>query len=873
MALLNDILKWTESLPLWQRDACRRLLQKEEGLDEIDYSELYGLLRSENGIQVDDAPKAEPLATEHLPGDLPSDEKVTLVALRELENVNQISSDHSLTFSETGMTVIYGGNGSGKSGYARVMKRACRARDQSEPVHPDANDPTAAAKIPSAKFDIKVADSPEEIIWSRDRTAPDRLSTISVFDSKCARSYVTSEENVAYLPYGLDIVENLAHDVLPKLSDKLKTEIEALDVNRTPFDHLVGETEVGKAIRNLSPRSNVDALTSLGTLTEDDTRRLVETEAALKEANPLVKANEFRLSARRLKAYADTLLRPLIWVRDEAVEKLRKIDDEKNAAEAAEKEAADLLRAGEQLLPGTGDQAWKLLFEAAKRYAIEAAYTGEEFPESADGKACPLCQERLPKAGVQRLQRFDQYIKDDVSKTADAARKTVKIAKDKIERADLDITADEALQDEIKDLDESVLQAIAEFQASIYSRRELMLNCLKASEWGDIPALESSPRDRVRQLAAGQFKSYRRLAKAAEEEKRKKLQKEFDELSARQSLSKSLNAVIDLVERMKRIAVLEKCRSALKTRSISDKSKELASKAVTEELRKALEQEFTALGIGHIQVKLKERIDKGKMLHQLILDLAVIKNIDEILSEGEQRAIALGSFFAELTVANNKCGIVFDDPVSSLDHKRRKLVAKRLIQEATNRQVVVFTHDVVFLEQLRTECLSVAKEPAIISLDRVGMKAGIVTPGLPWIHKSFGDRIDTLEKAQKRFEKLPWPAEPSEELAGEITRQYSFLRATIERVVQDQFLNGTVQRFRDYIDVRKLADVVGLQQAEVDELFRLNKRCHDVIEAHDPASAKDEPPPTPDELKQDIADVRALVDRVKARRNATKKAP
>lgn len=873
MTLLNDILKWTESLPLWQRDACRRLLQKEEGLEEVDYSELYALLRSENGIQVDDAPKVEPLAAEHLPGELCSDEKVTLVALRELENVNQIPIDHSLTFSETGMTVIYGGNGSGKSGYARVMKRACRARDQSEPVHPDANDPTAVTKIPRAKFDVKVAGGPEEIMWSRDATAPDRLSTISVFDSKCARSYITSEKNVAYLPYGLDIVENLAHQVLPKLSENLKTEIEAIDVNRTPFDHLLGETEVGKAIHDLSPQSDVDALTSLGTLTEDDTKRVSEIETALKEANPLVKANEYRLSAMRLKTYADTLSRPLIWVRDEAVEKLRKIDEEKNTAAAAEKKAADVLRAGEQLLPGTGDQAWKRLFEAAKRYAIEAAYPGAEFPKSAEGKVCPLCQEQLSKAGVQRLQRFDEYIKNDVAKTADAARQRVKIAKDEIEGADLNIIADEALQDEIKDLDEAVLQSITDFQASIDSRRELMLNCLKTSEWNDLPALANSPRDRIRQLAADQFKAYRRLAKAADEEKRKKLQKEFDELSARKNLSKSLKAVIDLIGRMKRKAVLENCRSGLKTRSISDKSKEFASAAVTEELRKALEQEFIALGVDHIKAKLKERIDRGKMLHQLILDLPVTKNIDEILSEGEQRAIALGSFFAELSLSNHKCGIVFDDPVSSLDHKRRKLVAKRLVQEATRRQVIVFTHDVVFLEQLRTECLPVANEPAIISLDRVGMRAGIVTPGLPWVHKSFGERIDTLEKAQKRFEKLPWPAELSEELAGEITRQYSFLRATIERVVQDQFLNGTVQRFRDYIDVKRLTEVVGLQQSEVDELFRLNKRCHDVIEAHDPASAKDEPPPTPDELKQDIADVRALVETVKERRKAAKKAP
>ena len=77
--------------------------------------------------------------------------------------------------------------------------------------------------------------------------------------------------------------------------------------------------------------------------------------------------------------------------------------------------------------------------------------------------------------------------------------------------------------------------------------------------------------------------------------------------------------------------------------------------------------------------------------------------LDAVLSEGEQRAIALGSFLAELSLAGHTAAIVFDDPVSSLDHHRRQNVAKRLVQEAKARQVIVFTHDTSFLGQLRDE--------------------------------------------------------------------------------------------------------------------------------------------------------------------------
>ena len=871
MALLSDILKWTESLPLWQRDACRRLHQKEAGLEETDYSELYTLLKKANGIETDDAVVAVPLAHEHLPAELVPGEKITLVSLRELTNVNQIPSDQTLTFSENGMTVIYGGNGSGKSGYARVMKKACRARDQSEPIHPNANDPTVATKEPTAKFDVKVAGTPEEIKWSRDATPSDHLSTISVFDSKCARSYITAEKNVAYLPYGLDIVENLANQVLPKLSEKLEAEIDCIDDSKLPFDHFLGETEVGKVIEDLSVKSEADAITSLGTLTEDDTKRIAELTTTLKEANPLAKAQESRLSAIRLKTYAEKLTTPLLWVSAEAVEKLQKINQEKNVAEAAEKMAADALRAGEELLPGTGDQAWKLLFEAARCYSTEAAYPGEEFPPSTDGKVCPLCQEGLTETGVQRFKRFDEYIKNDVAKTADAARKQLETARGKIEAADLEITAEEALGDELNALNASLNKSIEGFQLCIKSRRESMLKCLETSEWDEIPALIESPRILVRHLAAQQLKVYRTLVRAADEDTRKKLEKELSELTARQSLSKSLKAVIELIKRMKKKAALERCRSSLKTRPISDKSKEFATVAITDELRKTLDQELKALGIGHIKTKLKERSDRGKVFHQLLLDIPTTKKIDEILSEGEQRAIALGSFFAELALANHSCGIVFDDPVSSLDHWRRRNVAHRLVEEAKIRQVVVFTHDTSFLGQLHDEIEIAGIQKVFHFLECRGNFPGYVNEGLPWDHQGYKARINAHEQAQSKLAKA-WPPYPGERDISEMRHQYDKMRATLERIIQDVVFNGVVKRYRDWIIVDLLKDVVGFNRIEYDAIDKLHKRCCDVVTAHDPSSAKAAAVPTPADLGNDIIALKGIVETIKKRRMAAKTA-
>lgn len=871
MGLLIDILNWSETLPNWQRDAVRRLLQNQNGLSDADHWELYALLKKENGIEVDCDLAVCPLESKHLPVETIAGENVVLLALQELENVNRLPSSHALTFAQTGMTVIYGGNGSGKSGYARVMKHACRARDQTEPIHPNAHDPSATAKLPKAKFILNIAGVSEEVIWVRDSKSPDRLSKISVFDSRCARSYVTAEKDVAYLPYGLDIVENLADQVLPKLTETLDAEINAINVDKLPLEHLLGDTEVGKVINSLSAISDVAAITALGTVSEADTNRANDLERALNEADPLSKAEEFRLSASRLKTYGRKLAAPLVWVSPEAVAKLQKLADEKIAAEVAETKAADALRAGEELLPGTGGQAWKLLFEAARRYSTEVAYPDEEFPPSGDGKVCPLCQEDLKASGTERIQRFEAYIKNDVAKKANEARMKVDTAKDKIERADLQVEPEEALRDELNALDASITSVIDAYQTSLDKRRTAMLPCLETSKWKDIPVLVLCPRTKVRQIAAQQLKGCRALVRAADEKKRQLLAAEHKELIARQSLAKCLKAVLGLVQRMKNKAALEKCRPSLRTRPISDKSKEFASIAVTAELKKSLDREFQALGIGHIRTKLKNRPVRGKILHQLVLDLPTTAKIDEILSEGEQRGIALAAFLAELSLGNHSCGVVFDDPVSSLDHWRRRDVARRLVVESRTRQVIIFTHDTAFLGQLCDEIETEGMPNAMMFLEWQGGSPGCVNDGLPWDHQGYKARINALEQAHRQLARV-WPPYPGESESNQMRTQYDRLRATLERVIQDVVFNGVVKRYRDWIRVDSLAEVVGFDSTEYEAIQKLHNRSCDVVSAHDPASAKAAPVPTATDLGNDIEALKAIVEAIKNRRALAKSA-
>lgn len=93
--------------------------------------------------------------------------------------------------------------------------------------------------------------------------------------------------------------------------------------------------------------------------------------------------------------------------------------------------------------------------------------------------------------------------------------------------------------------------------------------------------------------------------------------------------------------------------------------------------------------------------ERGALYHKLVLTRAPGIELPKIVSEGEARCLSIAAFFAELSTADDLSTILFDDPVSSLDHKWRRNVASRLVEEAKRRQVVVFTHDVVFLLALQ----------------------------------------------------------------------------------------------------------------------------------------------------------------------------
>ena len=254
------------------------------------------------------------------------------------------------------------------------------------------------------------------------------------------------------------------------------------------------------------------------------------------------------------------------------------------------------------------------------------------------------------------------------------------------------------------------------------------------------------------------------------------------------------------------------------------------------------------MGVSNLRVTLQSRTDRGKALHKLKLELPQSRSPGEILSEGEQRAIAIGSFLAEVGLSGGKGGIVFDDPVSSLDHLRRNRVASRLAVEAAKRQVIVFTHDIYFLCLLAEEAKSAGVAITTQSLVRRAEGYGIADSELPFEGKNTSARLGALRNQHQMIAKLHKNGEEQEHKRQTI-EAYVRLRMTWERAVEEVLFRQVVLRFRKGVETQRLAEVL-VEDGDYAQVSAGMAKCSNY--PHDKAMEGGVAVPDPDELLADI---------------------
>jgi len=886
MPILEKLLEWSKTLPLWQQDAIRRIFQGD--LSNADKSEVMQLLKAQYKLVSDCKVTPRPLTDIIAPIE-DDTSRFSLAKLHSIKDVNKIHDGESIGFCTHGLTIIYGDNASGKSGYGRIFNRACRSRHPGKKIlgnlFGEQYDPDSCAQ---ATFDIqKEGCEVESITWSDSDIPNDTLARIAVFDKQCVRVHVSEEQKVDFVPYGADVFEDLSA-LLGLLKQSLKAEVSALPVLPGSLLNIPADTAAGKFIAALSARTKEPQIDTVCTLTEQEKNayiRLGHIKAERDAHSPSKIAEKENRIADRYKWLVGTVINIFNAVSDAKCSELKQLRkayiDAKEAAKHASKEGFT-----KEPLPGIGSDTWRAMFEAARDYAEQEAYQGKKFTETFESR-CVLCQQPLiskeSREASDRMKRFEVYVQGKLSSLAKQAQTKVIQARDTLNGLNVEplkgLTEFEA---ELKNVGFKLFETLASVLSSARQRRTALVSGLvegkwkKLASWPDVNSFIKS----LKELEA----KHRRQAEAAlkqeptEEQKAQMLQ--YRELHYRTLAGQARGDIIRFVKGLNDKVKLEACIRDCDTTPVSRMKSKVMKEAVTDQLCMALGIELKALGVSSIKPFYRGSSPKGAYMHQIGLEgmKAPDVKLDGVLSEGEGLVVAIASFLAELSLAPQFCVIVFDDPVCSLDHYWRANVAERLAKLSLERQVVIFTHDLAFVfeltDYLTKECkFSDGKKlDDFVKLFAIGSSescAGLILPegSGPMEMLSTEKRIGKLIKLceQARVIKNKESAETYREF---IKSAYTLYRRTVERAIEGVLFGDVVVRFRESVHVQRLPDVAReLKLEDCKFFFDAWDKASSLLSGHDTPMTARGAVPTPDQFQEDINKLKERCDEIKQKRD------
>lgn len=841
----RDLVDWGHTLPVWQNELLRRIT-KSGSLTDPGIAELAEAAIRESEQQ--QLPYAR-LSAADFPSTVRVDDGVTLLSVGSLKNVNALRSDQTVTFGHQ-LTVVYGLNASGKSGYARVLKKVFRARVVDEILPNLRDDPSTIAGKASGILSFQTVDGDVQTVpWTDGDVLPANCARFAVLDAQCSRTYIANNE-LTVAPEGLELPALAAKEV-DRVQQYLRKHAGQHRPDKSMLEGFATETPSGRFVKSLSPTttsSEIEHHTQFGEIEAKRFDSLLSEIASLKQDSAAEARKRIAVERRNLLALRDYVSGIEQAISGAAVAQLVQAADEVRRAESV----AQAIRAiGDSVTrdDALGTELWRTFTRAAIAYV--ASVTGHQNEMTIDGR-CALCWQELDHGAEQRLQRFTAFLTSDAEVNLANAKQTLGELRARIAAVPATPSVSHAII--ANNVDSDIAVALTETISSAHARATALLAAHVMEERVGVPPYDSSLlREVDERLKALDERQSSIASDVGIASRLAALEAERTELDTRRLLSEARSAVIAFVRGLREAQRYELAARSISTRPISKKAVELGAKyqttAFVERVRSELKDElrFARHTPLFAPTTVKARIHMRPIVSQDLKDISA----DRVFSEGERTAIALASFLAEVSITGDAAGLIFDDPISSLDSNIRSHVARRLVKESNRRQVIVLTHDLSFFADLRRAAKDQGVDCQSRTLTADEWSVGMVESDMPFGARSVSDRIKVLIAMIAEVEAKGAAGEniAARDLAVHF---YSRLRSTWERFVETEMLGGVVERLE-----KEVRPSLFYQIVVTDEIKHLVQegytRCSDVIDAHDhPARAGYQMPATHD-MRQDLA--------------------
>lgn len=856
----SEILKWVSTLKYWQQATFAKILTGEPFKEETYDSLLIYLLED---AKLKEPAQERPKLDFHHEAALTSAglEKVALTKISNLQGVNRLVPDQSITFGRA-LTAIYGGNGSGKSGYARVFGCAGFTRGDRQ-VLPDITQAGRGKDAPSADIEICCGEESMTIPYCVNSQCPE-LSSFHVFDATSVQVHLAQPNGFSFSPAGLDSLTRLVEET-DKVRERLKTLVQQCEQPHS-FRPLFqdGETPVTDYIEKLGPASDLEQLEKFASLSQEevDSVQLIDEKIAkLKTKNVSKQISELEQTKKDLEGLVLKLKTIEGRIDDESVRQIEKeITTYQDADEACNKLSIDQFRSDHFTQIGT--QTWRVFLEAAKKLAEAEGTPEKPYPQAGD--QCLLCHQSLTEPAQALLHLLWDYLKGEAQAKLDRSKALLNKARVGISSLDLDFFEEKSVFfRQLKEHDPALQKNLSNLIETYRQRRQNILAAIDnrlSQPLVPVPHSLISAIDTIVQRLETRLE----ILRAQDREKEiAELQQQLLLLKHRMTLGQNLHEIKKYLQNRRWAQKADSAGGS--SRKITLKHDELFRELVAKGYGEKFKENLGLLG-RPINVTLETVPRKGQTFRQVVIQSQYIDagksacTPDKILSEGEKRAVALADFLTEITLSDPCNGIILDDPVTSLDVEWRQTIASLLANEAKNRQVIIFTHDLPFLYYLKMNA-----EQGRIEFINHWIKRGDEDdrPGYVYLNNSPALERDyrSVEKAQKMFEKAS--SLPAQEQEALLKQGFGAVRTCYEAFVIFELFGEVVQRFDERISIGRLKDLVW-DEVLIKEVIDRYESLSRYIEGHLHSDRLGPIKPTPKLLEDEIKAFAAIRDGLKA---------
>lgn len=855
--LETEVKKFANGLPFWAKFLAERILSGND-ISDKDIDTSYSYLLEELKIK-EETERPEIAVNFNISNARNYKPDLLLTKLEEVEGVNALVENQTIEFS-TNLTIIYGENGSGKSGYIRLLKNVFYSKAPEDILQ---NVRLESGNKPvNAKFIFKSNSTDIPLAYSQKDNA--EFGQFAVFDGKGLFKQLAERNEFEFRPSGLSFFAEYTNAVI-RVEQKLNADIQTKQSGNTTDDLTAlfdGESEIKTIIQNLNAEINIDDLKKYTPFSDEDRSEKEKTqkqyddlllaskgkEKELKNLEGIKKQlGENKNSIEILNKYLEREY--LSKTKDAIIDCITK--EETAKAEGIENFKTDKIE-------GIDTEEWKIFIAAAEAFAKRQKTEKAVYPEKGDN--CLFCQQPLSEDAEKLITNYWRFIKSVAEENARKAREALEKVKQAFEKLDFNLFS----QDKTLSvwLNEKYPNELHELKQKLSEQEILAQNIIS-----DINNKTTNERTEIiintvqHDTIESDIGVFIKILEENEQAKQiEKLLKAKTFLEHKEKFNVHFPKFETYVNNQ--VWLKKAGRAAFAKRKITDTEKSLSDKYFNQKYIDVFNEECQKLN-GNFDIDINHTGSGGKSYRQLKLKG---RNPNIVLSEGEQKVIAIADFLSEMELSEVNRGIIFDDPVTSLDDKRKSKISERLAEESGKKQVIIFTHDLVFVSSLIGYTNDYNTNYSCHWIENIdGNQVGTI-----WLNNtpSFEKDYKTSGKAQKYIDEAR--KLPPQEREDKIKNGFTALRTSYETLVVFGLFGGVVQRFEERVSVDCLNEVVFNSEIKEKVLDCFGQCCR-YMEGHSHSDKYSYKKPSIENLNEEIQRFNQINKEIKEIRKEQKK--